>query len=61
MDKWGILRLDLEPDRYKWTFLSAPDGIVEDSGESDCVKPVKSTLNRWQALLTWMSSSAVRR
>ena len=60
MDKWGILRLDLEPDRYKWTFLSAPDGIVEDSGESDCVKPVKSTLNRWQALLTWISSSAVR-
>lgn len=33
---WGILRLELYPDRYSWKYLTA-DGKVADQGSGECV------------------------
>jgi hypothetical protein len=37
---YGVLRLDLHPDRYKWSFLAAGEDAarVKDSGEGNCVR-----------------------
>jgi hypothetical protein len=35
-DAWGVLRLELEPDRYRWAFI-AVDGREIDRGRDDCV------------------------
>lgn len=34
---WGVLKLDLYPGRYTWTFLPAAGGDFHDSGEGNCV------------------------
>ncbi len=34
-DQWGVLKLNLYPDRYQWQFFAA-DGSVLDSGQSEC-------------------------
>jgi hypothetical protein len=33
---YGVLRMTLLADRYKWEFLSAPDSRVLDSGTGEC-------------------------
>lgn len=33
---WGVLRLFLEPGRYRWQFVGAADGAVIDAGAGDC-------------------------
>ena len=34
-DTFGVLKLDLDPGRYRWTFI-AVDGSVRDTGAADC-------------------------
>ena len=31
----GVLRLDLDPGRYRWSFIGV-DGVVHDAGAADC-------------------------
>jgi hypothetical protein len=33
---WGVLRMNLMPDRYEWEFLSASGGSFRDSGTGPC-------------------------
>ena len=35
-DAWGVLRLELESDGYRWTFVAVDGGEI-DSGRADCV------------------------
>lgn len=37
--RWGILKLELGKDSYRWAFLDT-NGQVSDSGEGKCRKPV---------------------
>jgi hypothetical protein len=34
-DAWGVLRLDLAPDGYQWSFVSV-DGVEADTGSGEC-------------------------
>ena len=36
-DAWGVLRLELAPDRYRWTFI-AVDGREVDKGSENCIE-----------------------
>ena len=35
--RWGVLKLELEPGRYSWSFLAADNGEVLDRGSDTCV------------------------
>lgn len=35
-DQHGVLRLELGDGRYRWAFITAPSGVVRDSGEGRC-------------------------
>lgn len=35
-DAWGVLKLTLEPTRYRWEFVSADGASVRDAGEAEC-------------------------
>src|SRR5215204_3136990 len=32
----GVLKMTLHPDGYNWQFVTAPDGIVADTGSASC-------------------------
>lgn len=34
--RWGVLRLELSADSYRWQFLAAPGGEVLDWGSDRC-------------------------
>jgi hypothetical protein len=35
-DTWGVLRLELHPERYDWRFLSVDGRTFSDHGSGTC-------------------------